>query len=427
MVGEERAVRLRYLLDEYLVLVLFALVLLALVGGYLTVSAYATTDTRTETVQTASWESGGEFSHQATVVNGTAVYDRGETLRNRRSYFRTVTPRLNGTFLYTYTASEGGDLTATATVVRVLRSVEEDREGNATEYWRVESRAGFQEIESLEPGEPMDVPFSMDVNETAARLEEIDEQLGGTPGQKELLVETRVRLSGTRNGQPVETTRVYELPVSVSQNVYEVGDPGIVTDSGGQTAQRTVTVEPGPLRAYGGPALLVLALVAGALLGVGRRDDYLTVSERERDWLAYRTDREEFDDWITVARVPEEDREATTMEVDTLEGLADIAIDTDRRVLEDPDQNRLVVFDGDRTYVYHPPVPADGGDPLADTTTALDADSPRDGSEELPGAVDGGERGPDPEPAAGDSRPGADEPADPSTGDSGDVSVGETD
>jgi len=50
------------------------------------------------------------------------------------------------------------------------------------------------------------------------------------------------------------------------------------------------------------------------------------------------------DDWITVARIPEEGRDAAAIEVGTLEGLADIAIDTDRRVLEDPDRNLFVVF-----------------------------------------------------------------------------------
>jgi len=384
MVEREWTVRLRSLIDEYVIVVVTALVLLALVGGYLTASAYATTDTRTETIQTASWESTGEFSHRATVVNGTDVYDRGETLRDRSSYFLAVTPRLNGTFAYSYTASGGGDLSATVTNVLVLRSVSEaeTEEGDATEYWRLESTVGFGEAESIEPGESLEVPFSVNVSAAEQRLSEVDEQFGGTPGQKEMVVESRIRLSGTRNGQPVETTRVYRLPVSTSGNVYEVGDPGTVTDSGGQTERRTVAVEPGPLRAYGGPALLVLALVSGVLLAVGRRNGTLTVSERERDWLAYRSAREEFDDWITVARIPEEGRDAAAIEVGTLEGLADIAIDTDRRVLEDPDRNLFVVFDRDRTYVYRPPVPADRGDPLAETAASLGAGSPRNGSDE---------------------------------------------
>ncbi len=395
MVEREWKVRLRSLIDEYVLVVVTLLVVLALVGGYLTYTTYATTDTRTETVETASWQSSGEFSHRAMVVNGTDVYERGETLRDRSSYFLAVTPRLNGTFAYTYAASDGGNLSATATTVLVLRSVSVQEPGpvpgtgtgtgvegdNETEYWRLESTVGSREAESLGPGESLEVPFSVNVSAAAERLSEVDEQFGGTPGQKEMVVETRVQLSGTRNGRPVETTRVYRLPISTAGNVYEVDDPGIVTNSGAQTERRTVVVEPGPLRAYGGPAILALAVATGVLLGVGRYKGFLTVSERERDWLAYRNARKEFDDWITVARLPEEDRDTTTIEVDTLEGLANIAVYTDARVLKDPDRNLFTVFDGDRTYVYRPPA-------LAETTTAIDADPLGDGSNEPAGDGD---------------------------------------
>ena len=83
-------------------------------------------------------------------------------------------------------------------------------------------------------------------------------------------------------------------------------------------------------------------------------------------------------------------------------------LDTDRRVLEDPDRTLFVVFDGDRTYVYRPPVPADGDDPLAGTRTSLGASPPGNGSDE---------------PAGGDdSRPGAD----PTSADAGNAPVRDT-
>lgn len=89
--------------------------------------------------------------------------------------------------------------------------------------------------------------------------------------------------------------------------MYEVQDPGAVTDSGQQTEQVTVTVEPGPISAYGGPLLLLVGLAgAGVLGGVRYRGD-LAVSDRERD--------------------------------------------------------RFVVFEGDRTYTYSPPDSPEGDRP----------------------------------------------------------------
>jgi len=393
MAGEEWGIRFRSLLGEYVLVAVVALVVLALAGGYLTFSAYAETDTRTETVQTASWESTGEFTHRATVVNGTAVYDQGEILRNRTNYFKAINPRLNGTFEYTYAASEGGNLTVNASVVATLRSARV-RAGNVTEYWRLESTLGNREVESLSSGETMEVPFSINVTAAGIRLQEIDEQFGGTPGQKELTIETRIRLSGTRNGRSVETTRVYELPVSISGNIYEVGDPGPVTHSGSQTGQRTVTVEPGPLEAYGGPALLMVAIVAAAGLGGARYRGSLSVSEREREWLTYRNHRAEFGDWITVARIPEDEHHARTVEVDALEGLVNIAIDSDRHVFEDRDRHQYLVFEDDRTYVYNPPPSPDGGLLPGIEGARSDGDTPGDTSEDLSEADSDGNSAP---------------------------------
>jgi hypothetical protein len=374
MDGQEWVVRLRSVFDDYFTILVGALLVVALVGGYLTYTAYGQTHTEIRTEQTSSWESSASFGHSATVVRDTAVYTRGETLRDRGSYVRAVTPRLNGSFRYAYTATDSGNLSADASVSLVLRSATETDDGNTTEYWRLETPLGTQEAVSLSPGESVRIPFSTNVTAAALRLESVDEQLGGTPGEKELLVRTRLALSGTRNGQPVEDTSTYRLPVSFSGNVYQVQDPGPVTDSGSQTERRVVTVEPGLLRAYGGPILVVSALLGLGGLLLGRRGGYLSASGSERDWLAFRSDREEFDDWITVVDLPGIDRSRETVTVTSLEGLVDIAIDTEGRVLEDRDRERFFLFEEDRTYVYDPPSLPDAGPSLRDGVLGSSAD-----------------------------------------------------
>jgi len=378
----EWGIRVRSVLDRYVILVVVGLVFLALFGGYVTYTAYAEPTTRTETVQTASWQSSGEFEHSATVLNGTEVYDRGETLSERRNYFRTITPLLDGTFRYRYTATDGGDLRVDTAVVLVYRSVSEADDGTQIEYWRTETQLGSHEVESLSPGEPMEAPFSVNVSAAQARLQRIDEQVGTTPGQKQLIVEARVDLGGTRNGRPVETRQTYRLPISVAGNVYTVEDPGTVTEEGAVTDQRTFEVEPSPFQTYGGPALLALALVAGGGLLVGRSRNSLSVAEREREWLAYRNARTEFDDWITVANTSGAAPPASTVEVQSLDGLVDVAIDSDRCVIESRDRNRFVVFGDDRTYVYEPPASPTEKGLLAEPAVGSSPDPPEDDQSE---------------------------------------------
>jgi hypothetical protein len=350
-----RSIRLRSVLDRYFVAVLIAVVLVGVVGGYLTYTAYGTTATTTETRQETSWESTGTFTHNAVVVNDTAVYDEGDVLRNRSTYFRELTPRLNGSFLYRYTASDGGNLTADITTSLVLRSAEQRDSGQSVEYWRLDSELSTQTVRGLAPGERLRVPYAVNVTAASQRLERVDRQFGTTPGEKTARIRTTLTLSGTRNGEPVTETRTYALPLSVSNSLYSVQSDGPTTNSGGQTTTVEVATTPGPLSAYGGPLTLLAALIAGGGLVAGRTTGAFGVSAQERDWLAYRNARAEFDDWITVATVPASVRRDPDIAVESLEGLVDIAIDTDERVLEARDSDIFVVLDGDRTYAYRPP------------------------------------------------------------------------
>ncbi len=428
----ERARRIRWralVEDRFGVLVGVCLVLAA-VGGAVAYSAHLTENTTTRTEPVATWESSGEFTHRATVIEDTEVYSAGQVLRERTTYFRALTPTLNGTFAYRYEASDGGDLTATATVVLVLQSTEQ-REGETVRYWRVESELGEPRTRSARPGEVVRVPFSLNTTAVRSRLDRIDRQIGGTPGETESILEVRLDLEGTRNGRSVDERRSYRLPVAVGGSVYRVEDPGPITDSGEQ--ERTVTVPdpPGPVRAVGGPVAAGLGLLGAGALFVGRSRGVFRTTERERDLLAFRGARQEFDDWVTVANLREIDPDSV-VKVESLEGLVDVAVDTDGRVLQDRSSDVFVVFDGAKSYVFSPPTgpeldgdllvrgrtaaPTDaeaGGriDPTRDDGDAATGTNP--GDEGATGAAGGSSR----EEADGRGRDGPGDAADPETDD----------
>lgn len=344
--------RIRVLIDENFELVVAALVVVALVGGYVAYTGF-TPDEDVETRTVSSWESGGEFAHRATVINGTDAFSEGTVLRNRSVYFQRATPVLDGSFTYTYTASDGGDLTADTSLVLVVRSFEEDRDGNVTEYWRVEEQLDSQQT-NFAPGDTVQLSFSRNVTAAAQRAENISEQLGDTPGQEQVLVEARVHLTGTRNGQQVNATRVYRLPMEFEQGIYRVDDPGVVTNSGSQKEQVTVSTGRDVGTTLVGGVLFALGLGGAIGLTAARREEGFAADAATRERFAYESERDEFDDWITTARLPPEVTDRPRVEVDSLEGLVDLAIDTDERVIETPDERFHVFHDG-YVYVFEPP------------------------------------------------------------------------
>ncbi|QSG06141.1 DUF5305 domain-containing protein [Halapricum desulfuricans] len=362
---DDWGLRVRAVVDRYFSIVALALAVLVVVSGGVAYDAHTGPDERTETTTETviAWNSTGQFSHEATVIEDTRVFEEGETLTNRSQYFQRIAPTLEGAFVYDYTATNGS-VAANASMALVVRSVTED----GTEQWRVTETLDRTD-RTLAPGDPLRLSFEQNVTAVETELQEIRSELGATAGTAETFFEATVRLEGRRGGESVATTRAYQLPLTIEDGLYRVNDTGPVVNEGERTVrdERPVPVTVGPVRAYGGPLLAVLGLAGLTGLVAGRLRGWLEVSERARDYLAYRSERREFDEWITEVERPT-DRLAdadSRVETTSLAGLVDLAIDTDGRVLETPDE-RYLVFDDGVVYRYEPPDAADH-DPLAAT------------------------------------------------------------
>jgi hypothetical protein len=350
--------RLRAFGEARFGLLVAVLVTLLLVGSVVTAGAYGEPETAVEERPGPESSYTGAYDHEAEVVEPNPVYDVGIRLTDRSVYFSEVTPTLAGTFTYHYQATSDGEATVTLDMDLVIRSVETTSDAEPTEYWRV-TRDIDRTTATVGPDEVVSQSFSENVTRLANESQRIDEAVGGTPGDVRTSIVTTVTTEGTVDGRPVEREQRYNLPIRHDQGVYQVGDGGPVTNWTQQF--RTVTVEqtPGPLRRIGGPLLIVLALFGLGVLGVARHQDRLGLEPAEREYLAFQTARQEFDDWITTASLPDDSLDRRTVEVETLGGLVDLAIDSDRRVLTDPDGSRYVVVLEDVVYRYTaPPEPA---------------------------------------------------------------------
>jgi hypothetical protein len=352
-----QGVRVRAFLDEWFWAVALVAVAVAGAGGYVTYTAYADPGTTVEERQVSSWEGNGSYTTAATVTEPNPLYAEGTELTDRPAYFLTVSPRLDGTFAFEYAASGGGSVDVAVEQTLVVRAVEGNDEGSTptVEYWRIEEPLDATTASGVGPGEPVRTTFSRNVSRVANRAANVSERLGGTPGSTRITVVSTVVLDGEVNGRPVERTATYRLPIGVDGSTYAPGGTRgqAVTDSTTERITRERTY--GPPWRVGGPVALLLGLVALVGLTYGRYDGQLTVSAAERDRLEFESTREEFDDWITTARLPSAVLDRPRVEVDSLSGLVDAAIDVDARVFERPDDGAFYVPHEELLYAYTPP------------------------------------------------------------------------
>jgi hypothetical protein len=343
--------RFRALVDKQFAVIVIALMMLVLVGGWFTYTAHISPPATTEESQAPSWQTVGQFNHSATVTEDNPVYPVETTLANQPIYFAEIAPQLNGTYAFTYGARENGDLNGNVTLQLVFRSVTEDREDTAT-VWQTTNPLGETSAGSLEPGDTIHVPFSVDMDRAVNRTEVINEELGNPPGQTEVMIRATVDIQGTVNGQSVDQNKEHTLPIAYEQGTYRPAQQEPLTEQ--HEATRTVSVKekPGQLRRIGAPALLFMSLIALTGLGIARSRGELALSSVERELLKHEDDRQDFEEWISTIELPDEAFNLPKARAKSLGDLVDVAIDTNNTVIEDPDRDAYYVVHGDYLYTY---------------------------------------------------------------------------
>lgn len=344
--------RVRSFLDDYLAVLVVGLLLVTLAGGYVAYGAHATEETRTETRTTGNWTVESRFDHAATVQRDAGVFATGDRLENRSLYFTSLAPELDGTYRVTHRGTDGEPAVA-AVELKVVRRAVESIDGEPVVHWRETESLGSAERTVLPDDEPLTVPFTVNVTAQEQRIAEIESELGASPGTTEIRIVADVTLQSTLDGEPVTDDRTEHLELESGGGAYrvatDVADP--TTREATKTAQ--VPIEPSPLSAYGAPLLALLALLGAAGLVVLGHTGQLELSAAERARLAYDRDREEYDEWISPGTVTADDR--TLARVESLEALVDVAIDSNRRVIEVDDGAQYVAIADDVRYVFEPP------------------------------------------------------------------------
>lgn len=342
--------RTRALVAERFWLVVAALVLATAVFGYLGYGTVVDPGSHTEPTVASSWTEEGVFSYGAVVRTRNPVFPLGSRLENRTVYYTNLSERLEGSFDYRYTASDGGSLQATTELRLVLASAGDDGET----YWRVADPLA-RVNRTLEPGQSSSVGFDVNVSAVQQRIERIYTRLGARVGSPRARIVAVLETNGTVNGNAISQRRRYRLGISPGGSVYRVDDPGRVTNESQTRATLVVPNRPGLLAKALTGGGFVLSLAGLVALGVFRYTGRLTVDEATKARVSYSQEREAFEEWITPGAPPDDITDLTVVEVDSLEGLVDIAIDSDRRVIEDRSGGQYVVIDGNICYRYIPP------------------------------------------------------------------------
>jgi len=347
-----RSIRVRKRLDDWAVAVVVALLLVGALGGWVAYQTHLNPSMETEEQTVATWDEQASLSHTAEVQQSNPVFDQGQVLSNQPLYFTQLAPELAGSYEYTYGASGEGELDVELAASLLIQAVDDD--GGA--YWTVTETLETAQYEGLAPGEQATLTAALDIPDVRNEISQIESDLGASVGTTEVEIQFDTQVTGVVNGQNVANAHQRSLSIEPGETTYSVQ----TEDNLAETHELTETVESeatyGPLRSYG-PFVLILVSMLGLVgLAVANYRGWIPPSAAERAALEHHQKRREFDDWISTGAIPERARTGTEIELDSLEDLVDVAIDTSERVIEDRNTGDFVVHGENRYYIYSPSV-----------------------------------------------------------------------
>lgn len=322
--------RLRLFISENHRLVVGALLLagvLCLVGaGY--VFSTPTTQTVTEETNAQTFSTRADLS--AFASRPTALYERGERLENRSAYFLSASPSM----ALDVTTSVPSDES-----VRVDQRLELEVRGvrDGRPFYR-STRTLVETNETVTDGS---ATASETLNVSALR-QELRTLQAATDGVGSFRI--RLSLSVAYRSDAYAGTLRSTVPFVLDGQAYYL-DGSLEDDTAESTPVRRQVTRPPGVAEYGG-----LAAVAFLLFGLS----YLARDLDSRvDAEALRTQivRDRHAEWISRGEFPT-DSEKPYVSILTLEDLVDVAIDTNRRVIHDPQIDVYAVIDSSEIYYY---------------------------------------------------------------------------
>lgn len=352
--------RLKYILDRYGTLVLAVLLLTSAAGFAGAALAYtAPPETEQVTEQTDEQSFTTTLNTSAAVTDNTTLYRSDRRLSNMPVYLIGASPEVT-----IEARTEVPDDRAVKVTQQITLELSATRDGEA--FWS-ETRTLASQAKRVTDGDLV-TETTVDVREIRRdRLDEIRSELGRAGNLQVTVHVDTVYEAGKYQGSLAVTA-----PTEIRDRVYTIDAPQSDERSHATSVTRTTT-DSGAQITVGTPLSENATGVAGTLSGLGQvtvpKDSALRgalgavalivtlvtwrVYSRlpDRSVLERAYDRARYSEWISRGRIPVSGSREQ-IPVESLADLIDVAIDSNKRIIHDPQQSRYVVLDGRVAYVY---------------------------------------------------------------------------
>jgi hypothetical protein len=270
--------------------------------------------------------------------------------QGRAAYFYAIKPQVNVTPIIEINDMEQGIINGTIYSQVSIASINDKSEI----YWSHEIKETQVEQFTLSKGisgEDDKTVFSsfgvrLDVLAAYDEITKIGEELFFQTGNFQLIVTSNIHINGTINGSPIDKTFVLQLPLSLQQVSFTIpSSQEVMVQVALGKSPISLTTKELLIEKVRENLLLILIDVGLALILL-----YLLMTKQKT--LNTSMEHRRFKEWITEGSVEVFNR--LRINIFSLEGLVDLAIDLDKRVIYDSSIKKYFVLTEDIVYGYDP-------------------------------------------------------------------------
>lgn len=289
------------------------------------------------------------YSPQYSIIatRGTSIWPEGSTIeQGRASYFYATSPQVKLTPSFKVSGVEDGSISGTLKSTIVLQAVNEKDEV----YWSYPLEGGGEQTVSLQGGSLsyLGAPIAIDILAAESKIKEISTELDFNRAVFRIAWTAQIALKGTADDEKFHANLTSMLPITLKEESFTIPAAESSADKVKLTIEDTIQTssDQGLWNRIGEswvPLFLDILLVFMVAIIVKQK---IVESRKESD------EHHRFKEWITEGQM--DLTNMTIIKVYTLEGLVNLGIDHEKRLVHDSRTKKYCVLDGTIAYVYEP-------------------------------------------------------------------------
>jgi hypothetical protein len=324
------ALRVRWTVGRYGPTLVALLLLLGVLGLGTAAWAYTQPQYETTTAQEFPQAVGASVETSAVVTGNSSLYERGEHLEDRPAYLLSASP--NATLSIDARVPDGVQTRLDEQLVLELTGTKDGEE-----FWR-DTRVLINRTRRVNASAP-NTSVTLNVSRLDQELAAVREEVGRIG-----VFQSRLRLVVAYSTNRYSGTLTAAAPLQITDRAYWIDGSLSAEESRTTTVTERVQTRPDPAT-YLGPGLAgLLAFLVGGVVWVRYREVDLTSVETA-------ISRSRYTEWISSGEFPSGPNKRH-IRINDLEGLVDVAIDSNKRVIYDESYGAYAVADGDLVYYF---------------------------------------------------------------------------